>query len=361
MGSIYKNGIGVSIFGESHGEAIGGVIDGFPSGVEIDMDHILWLMDRRRPGKNKMSTTRKETDIPRILSGVFNGFTTGTPISFVIENNNKKSKDYSKLMNTPRPSHGDYSGLIKYKGFNDYRGGGHFSGRLTAPIVFIGALCEQVLNSNGIKVFSKVESIGGIYDTDIESLDAFDIRKLRNKKLPLLSDEIGKKIEESIEEVRKQGDSIGGSVKTYIVGLKAGLGNPIFDNIEGHLARLLFSVPGIKSVEFGLGKDFARSKGSEVNDEFYYENGIVKTYTNNNGGINGGISNGMPIVHTVAMKPTPSIFKNQRTVDLKTGENVDLQIEGRHDPCIVPRAIPVIEAISSIGILDLLVKEGELR
>lgn len=360
MGSIYKNGIGISIFGESHGEAIGGVLDGFPAGLKIDYEHIRWLMNRRRPGKNKMSTKRVEADTPEILSGVFNGYTTGTPISFIIRNSNQNSKDYSKLKDFPRPSHGDYTGYVKYNGFNDYRGGGHFSGRLTAAIVFIGSLCEQLLKNKGIEILSKVSNIGRIKDDDIIDLSIIDSYSIRNMEIPLLNEEVKGEIYELINKTRENGDSIGGRVKTYVSGIKAGIGDPIFDTVEGQLSKLLFSIPGVKGVEFGLGNAFGESYASEVNDELYIENDKIKTYTNNNGGINGGITNGMPIEFLVTMKPTPSIFKKQRTVDLVKKENTVLEIEGRHDPCIVLRAIPVIESISSIAIVDLLVKAGEL-
>lgn len=359
MGSIYKNAIGVSVFGESHGEAIGGVLDGFPSGLKIDMEHVTWLMNRRKPGKSKLSTSRKESDIPEILSGIFEGYTTGAPISFIIRNNNTRPKDYSKLKYTPRPSHGDYTGYKKYNGFNDYRGGGHFSGRLTAPIVFMGALCEQLLKTKGISIVSKINSVGEFEDEKIIGFDTESIKEFRNKELPIQSKKIETNIRDLIEYCRVHGDSIGGTIKTYILGVKPGIGNPIFDTIEGNLAKLLFSVPGVKAVEFGLGREYSMSKASQVNDEYYIDGDKVKTYTNYNGGVLGGITTGMAIEHTVTVKPTPSIFKEQRTVDLEKMENTNQLLKGRHDPCIVPRAIPVIESISAISLVDILLEAGE--
>lgn len=360
MGSIYKNAIGISVFGESHGPGIGGVLDGFPSGLKVDMEHVLWLMNRRKPGKNKLSTSRKESDVPEILSGIFEGYTTGAPISFIIRNNNTKSKDYSSLKHTPRPSHGDYTGYKKYKGFGDYRGGGHFSGRLTAPIVFMGALCEELLMEKGIYIVSKIDSIGDFKDDDITNFDIESIRKFRNQEIQIKSQKVESDVRNLIERCRVKGDSIGGSIKTYILGVKAGIGNPMFDTIEGNLAKLLFAVPGVKAVEFGLGTEYRFAHGSQVNDEYYLDGEEVKTYSNYNGGILGGITTGMAIEHKVTIKPTPSIFKEQRTVDLEKMENTSQKIEGRHDPCIVPRAVPVIESISAISLVDILLEAGEL-
>jgi len=355
MSGMWGNKLKVSIFGESHGVGIGITIDGLPSGIEINMEDVIREMERRAPGKSNLSTARKEADAPEILSGFFQGKTTGTPLCAVIRNADMHSKDYGKLKDLMRPGHADYPGFIRYDGFNDYRGGGHFSGRITAPLVFAGAICKQVLETKGINIGAHVKSIGDIqdksfYETEI-SKELLD--KLKIKELPLLSPEKEIEMRNTILEAKKEGDSVGGTIECTVIGIDAGIGNPFFDSVESTLAHLMFSVPAVKGIEFGKGFFMSELRGSECNDEYYYEGDKVKTYTNNNGGITGGITNGMPILFKVGIKPTPSISKIQKTIDIADTKEAELVIEGRHDPCIVQRAVPVIEAVTAIGILDL--------
>ena len=355
MSGMWGNKLKVYIFGESHGAGIGITIDGLPSGIEIDMEEVLKEMARRAPGKSKLSTARKEGDQPEILSGFFEGKTTGTPLCAVIRNSDQHSKDYGKLKDLMRPGHADYPGFIRYNGFNDYRGGGHFSGRITAPLVFAGAVCKQILNIKGINVGAHVKSIGTIYD---KSFDEVELTKellynLKINELPLLCSEKEEMMRNAILEARSDCDSVGGTIECTVIGIDAGVGNPFFDSVESTLAHLMFSVPAVKGIEFGKGFEMSELRGSQCNDEYYYDGDKVKTYTNNNGGITGGITNGMPILFKVGIKPTPSIAKKQRTIDIEEKKESELIIEGRHDPCIVQRAVPVIEAVTAIGILDL--------
>lgn len=355
MSGMWGNNIKVSIFGESHGNAIGINIDGLPSGFEIDIDKIMVEMARRAPGKSPLSTPRKEGDVPEILSGYFEGKTTGTPLCAIIRNSNTKSKDYSKLKDVMRPGHADYTGVIRYNGFNDYRGGGHFSGRITAPLVFAGAICKQILESKGIVIAAHVNSIGNIKDKSFLETDINDelLNSFKGNELPLINTNLEASMREEIMNARSDKDSIGGTIECAILGVKPGVGNPFFDSVESTLAHLMFSVPAVKGIEFGRGFDISKMRGSEANDEYYLDGEIIKTRTNNNGGILGGITNGMPIVFNVAIKPTASIFKEQKTVNIETMEETTLNIEGRHDPCIVQRALPVIEAVAAIGMLEL--------
>lgn len=348
MGSVYGKHIKYTLFGESHGKAIGISIDGLPSGVKIDEDMINREMDRRRPGQNAWSTPRKEADKFEILSGVFEGRTTGTPLCAVIRNTDKRSKDYGKMKSTFRPSHADYTGYKRYEGFNDYRGGGHFSGRLTAPIVFAGAVAKQILSLSGVEILGHISQIGNVLD---DSFLQFENKRPIGEQFLLLNESKAEAMKREIEEARLEQDSIGGKVEIAILNLKAGVGDPFFDTLESQLASGLFAVPAVKGVSFGRGFELASMRGSEANDEMIMEDGIVRTTRNNNGGIVGGISNGMPIVLEVAIKPTPSIGKIQNTIDLE-GNAVKLEIEGRHDPCIVPRAVPVVEAVCAMTILD---------
>lgn len=354
MSGTWGNKIELSIFGESHGKAIGIVINGIKPGFEIDMDKIEKEMERRAPGRNKMSTQRKEGDKPKILSGIFEGKTTGAPISMIIENSDTRSKDYSKLKDLMRPGHADYAGNRRYGGFNDYRGGGHFSGRITAPLVFAGALAKQLLEEKGIKIGAHISSVGKVKDDSFNRINISEslLENLLKKELPLIKDEKIEEVKKEIEKVRLKGNSIGGTIECAIIGVKAGIGSPFFDSLESKIASLAFSVPAVKGIEFGLGFEISEMTGAEANDEYYVENGEIKAYSNNNGGITGGISNGMPITYKVAIKPTPSISIKQRTVNISTMENEKLVIEGRHDPCIVQRAVVVIEAIAAIAILE---------
>nr|WP_312288717.1 chorismate synthase [Clostridium chromiireducens] len=355
MSGMWGNKLKVSIFGESHGVGIGITIDGLPSGVEIDLEEVMKEMARRAPGKSNLSTARKEADAPEILSGFFEGKTTGTPLCAVIRNADMRSKDYGKLKDLMRPGHADYPGFVRYNGFNDYRGGGSFSGRITAPLVFAGAVCKQVLESKGINIGAHVKSIENIQDKSFYDVELSKelLAELKTKELPLLISEKEEEMRNTILKAKKEQDSVGGTIECTVLGINPGIGNPFFDSVESILAHLMFSVPAVKGIEFGKGFDMSRLRGSDCNDEYYYDGENVKTYTNNNGGITGGITNGMPILFKVGIKPTPSISKTQRTIDIVEKKESDLVIEGRHDPCIVQRAVPVIEAVTAIGILDL--------
>ncbi|MBZ9687161.1 chorismate synthase [Clostridium estertheticum] len=345
-----------SIFGESHGRGIGITIDGLPTGIKLDMDFISDEMQRRAPGRDEFSTTRSEGDRVEILSGYFNGYTTGTPLCAVIFNENQNSMDYNKLKDLARPGHADFTGKVKYSGFNDYRGGGHFSGRITAPLVFAGAVAKQILAQNGIQIGSHILSIANIFDSYFDAVNLKNqlLIDILNKNFPVIDDMKGKEMKSIILKAKEESDSVGGIIEAAILNLPCGLGEPFFDSIESNLAQLLFSVPAVKGVEFGSGFEITKVPGSQANDIPYMDNGSVKMKTNNNGGINGGISNGMPIVFRVAMKPTPSITKLQNTIDMATYENTEVSVTGRHDPCIVLRALPVIEACAAMSILDFI-------
>ncbi|MCC0714399.1 chorismate synthase [Clostridioides sp. ES-S-0077-01] len=356
MSGIWGNNLKISIFGESHGNAIGINIDGLPSGIELDLDKIDKEMKRRAPGKNSISTSRNESDIPEILSGYFNGRTTGTPLCAIIRNSDTRSKDYGELKNLMRPGHADFTGHVRYSGFNDYRGGGHFSGRITAPLVFCGAICKQILLQKGIEIGAHIKKIKNIEDMsfDYVGITKQQLSNLQTLELPLLDLSKEEAMKNTIIDAKNQGDSVGGIVECAVVGVNVGIGNPFFDSVESTLSHLLFSVPSVKGVEFGLGFKLTDMYGSQSNDEMYYEGIQVKSKTNNNGGIIGGITTGMPIIFKVAIKPTPSISRQQNTVNIKYKKDDILSIKGRHDPCIVQRAIPVIEAVTAIGIFDLM-------
>lgn len=351
MGAIWGNKLKLSIFGESHGAGIGINIDGIPAGVKLDREYIEKNMQRRAPGKNKLSTQRKESDNYEILSGVYNEKTTGAPLCILIRNEDKHSKDYLKLKEIMRPSHSDYPAHIKFNGNNDIRGGGHFSGRITAPLVFAGSLARQILKDKGIVIVSCIKKIGKVEEKK-EDYSVSDFENLENKDLSVFDDTILEKMKTEIEEARKNQDSVGGIIECIIFGLKAGIGNPFFDSLESTISHLAFSIPAVKGIEFGKGFEFAQLHGSNANDEYYYSNNEIKTYSNNNGGILGGISTGMPIVFRVVIKPTPSISKKQRSINIDKKENCILEIEGRHDPCIVPRVGVVLESIAALAILD---------
>ena len=356
MANSYGKLFKIALFGESHSEAIGVVLDGVPSGISIDMDEVLLEMSRRAPGNNEFSTPRCESDTPQILSGVFECKTTGTPIACIIKNTNTRSKDYTPEL--IRPSHADYSGMLRYNGYNDYRGGGHFSGRITAPIVFAGAIAKQILRRENIEIFAHIKNIGDVYDESIDMAnpDIDALRMLKNKTLPFISFEMENKASQLIISAKSNKDSIGGGVEAVICGIKGGVGSPFFESVESRISSMLFSIPAVKAVEFGKGTEFSKMRGSQANDSFYIESGNVKTKTNNNGGINGGITNGMPIVLTATIKPTPSIAKEQESVNIATKENVTMEIKGRHDPCIVQRAVAVIESALAITVLDMILE-----
>ena len=365
MSSMWGKNLKISIFGESHGAEIGVVIDGLEPGFEIDLEEVERQMDRRKPGKNKMSTARKEDDKANIVSGFFEGKTTGTPLCANIKNKDRKSADYTQIRDNFRPGHADYTGFMRYKGFNDYRGGGHFSGRLTAPIVFAGAICRQILEKKGIKIVSHIKSIRNIEDRSFDhtDIDKNLIEKLSYSNFPLIDGHLEDSMKDEILKARENLDSVGGRIECAVVGIDAGIGSPIFDSVESVISSMMFSIPAVKGIEFGEGFDISRLYGSESNDEMYVDNeGKILSYTNNNGGVIGGITNGMPIVFTVAIKPTPSISSKQRTVnvaDLRSYENGDIknteiEVNGRHDPCIVQRAVSVIESAAAIAVLDML-------
>ena len=349
------NNIKLSIFGTSHGPYIGASIDGLPAGIKVNEDSIRKALSLRRPG-GRISTARVEQDEFEIISGVFNGYTSGDCLTVIIANSDTRSKDYSELKIKPRPSHADYSANVKYDSFNDYRGGGHFSGRLTAAIVALCAIIRDVLSFKGITVGSHIRSIGEIED-DRLSFKKEELDYLNEQYFAVLNEETKDKMLKLIEEARNSQDSVGGIIETAVLGLPCGIGEPYFDSVESRLASLIFSIGGVKGVEFGSGFDISRMYGHEANDEFAYDNGTVITLTNHNGGINGGITNGMPLVVSTAIKPTPSISRVQRTVNLQTGENCELEIHGRHDPCIVHRARIVVDSLICFGLLDLCISE----
>lgn len=355
MGDVWGRNIKLSIFGESHGKAIGVVIDGLPSGFEIDMDQVNFEMSRRVPGKNQLSTARKESDSVDIVSGFFEGKTTGTALCGIIYNQDMRSKDYSKIKNIIRPSHADYNAFVKYNGFQDYRGGGHFSGRITAPIVFAGAIFKQILSKKGIDIFGRVKSISNVKDKEISYVDLPEkklFEEILQREIPALGELNGRQMKEAIIEAKSNGDSVGGVVEVFSTGIPTGYGDPFFDSIESSISHLAFSVPAVKGIEFGAGFEITKKNGSEVNDCYYLDDNKIKTRTNNNGGIVGGISTGMPLVFRVAIKPTPSIYKDQETVNIEEMKNTTFKVEGRHDPCVVIRALPVIESVAAIALAD---------
>jgi chorismate synthase len=356
MSSRFGEKVKISIFGQSHSEAIGVVIDGLPVGEEIDLAAAQRFLDRRAPGKNTYSTPRKEGDQVRVVSGLFEGRTCGAPICAMIENTNTRSKDYAQLKDMPRPGHADFTAEVKYRGFQDYRGGGHFSGRLTAPLCFAGAVCLQILERRGIHIGAHILSI---YEGKDKSFDAVhitkeELAKVIAKEFPTIEDSAGEEMKALIQKAREEGDSVGGVIESVAIGLPVGIGEPMFDGLESKLSSILFAIPAVKGIEFGEGFGVATLYGSQNNDSFYIEEtGAIKTKTNHHGGSLGGISSGMPLMIRTAFKPTPSISKNQATVSLQKGENTVLSVTGRHDPCIVPRAVPCVEAAMAIALLDL--------
>lgn len=359
MSVFYGKNISVSIFGQSHSEAIGVVIEGLPSGITINEDSIKAFMKRRAASSSAFSTQRKEGDEPVFVSGVLNGKTTGAAVCAVIYNKDQRSKDYSSLFYTPRPGHADYTARVKFGGYEDTRGGGAFSGRMTAPLCIAGAIAKDYLEEKGITIGSHILSVSDISEERFDSVNvsAEELKKVTAKPFGTVSDEKGRAMLEKIAEARNDCDSLGGVIECAAVGVPAGYGGEIFDGIESTLAKLVFSVPAVKGFEIGAGFDSTKLCGSENNDPFYYdENGVVKTTTNNHGGILGGMTSGMPIIFRAAIKPTPSIAKTQKTVNLETKENTEIEINGRHDSCIVPRALPVMESCLALAVLDELIK-----
>lgn len=348
MSSSYGENIKITIFGQSHSPAIGVTVEGIPAGNKIDMEKLGAFLSRRAPGKNAYSTPRKEADLPEFLCGVKDDITCGTPLTAIIHNTNTRSSDYSNLKRIPRPGHADYTAEIKYGGYQDYAGGGHFSGRLTAPLCIAGGICKQLLEKEGIEIMTRIASIGCVKDNGELNNSTTD------KDFPVVDDAQGEKMKKYIAEKRAEGDSVGGIVECRINGLPAGLGDPMFGGMENRIASIIFGIPAVKGIEFGKGFESAFLTGSENNDAFIIEDGIIKTETNNCGGILGGITNSMPLTFKAAFKPTPSISAKQKSVDITKNEETELVIEGRHDPCIVPRAVPCVEAAAAIAVYDAL-------
>lgn len=357
MSSEFGNILRVSVFGQSHGKAIGVNIDGLPAGEPIDLEELNAFLDRRKPGKSPLSTARKESDTPVFLSGLENGVTCGFPLCAIIENSDQHSSDYSELADKPRPSHADYTARVKWGGHADMRGGGHFSGRLTAPLCIAGGIAKQILARRGIFVGAHLAAVGTENDAPFPlhpTRELFDA--IAAKPFPVVDDGAGDRMQALILEARQNLDSVGGIIECAAIGLPAGLGDPMFGGVENRLAAALFGIPAVKGVEFGLGFGSARLHGSENNDPFTMENGTVVTASNRAGGILGGITTGMPVTLRTAIKPTPSISRPQQTVSLSAMENAELVIRGRHDPCIAHRAVPVVEAVTATVLLDLLLE-----
>ena len=356
MSSTYGENLKLTIFGQSHSPAIGVTIEGIPAGEKVDLDELQRFLSRRAPGKNAWSTPRKEADAPEILSGLVNGRTCGAPLTAIIRNTNTRPQDYENLALTPRPGHADYTAEVKYGGYQDRAGGGHFSGRLTAPLCIAGGICMQLLAREGIAVVSRIASIAGVCDEgELTSSTA-------EKDFPVVNDACGEKMRAAIAQAREEGDSVGGVIECAVFGAPAGLGDPMFGGMENRIAAALFGIPAVKGVEFGAGFGAAKLRGSENNDAFSVENGKIITETNRCGGILGGITDGMPIVLRAAFKPTPSIARTQQSVNLQSVTREELAITGRHDPCIVPRAVPCVEAAVAVAVYDaLLARRKETR
>ena len=349
MSSTYGESLKLSIFGQSHGPAIGMTLDGIPAGLPVDFDKLQQFLNRRAPGQNDWSTPRKEEDRPEFLAGILDGFTCGAPIAAVIHNNNTRSGDYDNLKDCPRPGHADYTAQVKYGGFQDAAGGGHFSGRLTAPLCIAGSLCKQWLEEMGIHIGAHILSIGNdTFDRNFNQVSP-EIDRIEIN-FPVLDPDCGEKMRERIASTKEQGDSVGGKIECAITGLPVGIGEPMFGGVESRIAQIIYGIPAVKGLSFGE----ILPTGSENNDAFLMESGKIRTATNHCGGILGGITNGMPVIFQVAMKPTPSISKPQESFSLSKGVNQELVVKGRHDPCIVPRAVPVVEAAAAIAIYDMI-------
>ncbi len=354
MSSTYGKNIKLSIFGQSHGKAIGMNLDGVPAGLPVDFEKLQSFLNRRAPGNHAYATARKEEDAPEFLSGIVNGYSCGAPIAAIIYNSNTRSEDYSNLKDCPRPGHADYTAQIKYKGYQDVAGGGHFSGRLTAPLCIAGGLCKQWLEAKGIHIGARILYIGHVIDYPIHLDYVNPDLSLIGRDFPVVNQEAGEKMQQLIAEVSKTDDSVGGTIECFVTGLPAGLGQPMFDGVENRIAQIIYGIPAVKGLEFGSGFTGRYLYGSEYNDQYTTQNGRVRCLSNNAGGILGGITNGMPLVFHVAIKPTPSIAKPQQSISLSTGEVQTLEIHGRHDPCIVPRAVPVVEAAAALAVFDML-------
>ena len=354
MSSTYGERFRLTIFGQSHSPAIGVTMEGIPAGFAIDFERLQAFLDRRAPGKSPLATSRKEADKPDFLSGLVGNVTCGTPITAIIRNTNTRSQDYDNLRDCPRPGHADYTAHIRYDGHQDVAGGGHFSGRLTAPLCIAGGICLQILEQMGITIGAHIQSIETVADAKFDPVDlsAAELKDLTNKPFPVIRDSAAEAMNEAILTAKAQGDSVGGVIECAAVGLPAGWGDPMFGGMENRIAQLVFGIPAIRGVEFGTGFDAAMMRGSRHNDPFTVEHGAVKTVTNHHGGILGGITSGMPLIFRAAVKPTPSIALEQSSVSLSRNEGQTLVVHGRHDPCIVPRAVPVMEAAAAVAIYD---------
>ena len=351
MSSIYNGAVlRLSVFGQSHAEAVGMTLEGLPAGLPVDPDALQSFLNRRAPGRNDWSTSRREEDCPEFLCGLKDGKTCGAPLTAIIRNRNTRSSDYEQLRCLPRPGHADYTAQLRYGGFQDVAGGGHFSGRLTAPLCIAGGILLQMLDAKWIRVEARIRAIAGIRD------DSPFTESVAEKDFPTVSDEAGEQMKAAIQAARAEGDSVGGIVECVIRGVPGGLGSPMFDGVENRIAQLAFAIPAVKGIEFGSGFQAAAMRGSENNDPYIVEDGHVVTCTNHAGGILGGITTGMPVIFRVAVKPTPSIASPQQTVNLDTMQPETLRIGGRHDPCIVPRAVPVVEAVAAIAVADLILE-----
>ena len=361
MSSTYGQTLKLSIFGQSHGAAIGMTLDGVPAGLPVDFEKLQRFLDRRAPGQHDFSTPRKEADAPEFLSGIVNGYTCGAPIAAIIRNTNTRSKDYESLKDCPRPGHADLTAQMKYNGYQDAAGGGHFSGRLTAPLCIAGGLCLQWLEQLGVRIGAHITICAGIADDPIFLDWANPQLDLIQKDFPVLNPEAGRRMREEIAKAKSEGDSVGGLIECIAAGVPAGLGDPMFGGMENRIAQIVYGIPAIKGLEFGTGFSGSYLRGSQNNDSYYVQDGKVLSPKNYAGGILGGITNGMPVVFQVAVKPTPSISLPQQTVSLSRGETCELQIKGRHDPCIVPRAVPVVEAAAAIAIFDAYLSDTSRR
>ena len=354
MASMYGNKIKISIFGQSHSPAIGVTIDGLPAGLPVDMDALNRFLARRAPGQNALSTSRREADAPEFLCGLYEGVTCGAPLTAIIRNTNTRSGDYANLADCPRPGHADYPASVKWNGHQDPTGGGHFSGRLTAPLCIAGGIALQLLAQRGICVGAHVAQIEHVYDTPFDgvNVNADLVQKIRENTFPVVDDGVAPSLEAAILAAKGEADSVGGVVECAAIGVPTGVGDPMFDGLESRLAAMLFAVPAVKGVEFGAGFGCASMRGSACNDPYVIRDGAVRTTSNNNGGILGGIANGMPILIRAAFKPTSSIGIEQESVSLSRMEPQKLTVHGRHDPCIVLRAVPVVEAAVALALLD---------
>ena len=358
MSSTWGNKIKISVFGQSHAEAIGVCVDGLPAGERVDREELGRFMQRRAPGRTAVSTPRREADEVKILCGLVNELTCGAPLAAIIENTNTRSRDYEFLKETPRPAHADYPAQVKYGGFQDVRGGGHFSGRLTAPLCIAGGLCLQILARKGIEIGAHISSVGSVQDQGFDPMGVSreTLEQVKAAEFPTISAEKGEKMRKLILAASAEGDSVGGTVECIVTGLPVGLGGPLFGGLDGKIASAIFGIPAVKGIEFGAGFEAAELKGSENNDPYTVKDGKIQTLSNNAGGILGGISTGMPLIFKTAFKPTPSIVKPQQSVRLSTMEETELRVVGRHDPCIVPRAVPVVEAVTAIALLDAILE-----